>query len=180
MPVKETSCGVCAAVSLTTSKPVKVSFFGWVLLAGPSKLTVIAHDCPGSRVLGQLFVWEKYNPLTLIPSTFSVETPVFVRVAIWGGVQPPPTKRATQEKFILPGVSVAVVAAPMPLRETVCGLPGAVSATESVPLTLPIALGMNVMLIVQLAPDGRLEPQVSVSPKLAVAAMPTMLSVVVP
>jgi hypothetical protein len=70
---------------------------------------------------------------------------------------------------------------PIPLRETVCGLPGALSVTVSVPVTLPVALGVKVTLIVQLAPDARFEPlQVSVSPKLAVAAMLTTVSVVVP
>lgn len=70
---------------------------------------------------------------------------------------------------------------PVPLRETVCGLPGALSATEIVPLRLPEALGVKVTWIVQFAPDARLEPlQVSVSPKLGVTAVLAMLSVVVP
>jgi len=78
-------------------------------------------------------------------------------------------------------VKVSLLVTPIPLRETVCGLPGALSVTESVPLTLPVALGVKVTLIVQVAPDARFEPlQVSVSPKLAVAAMLTMVSVVVP
>jgi hypothetical protein len=41
-------------------------------------------------------------------------------------------------------------------------------------------MGVKVTSIVQLAPDARLEPQVSVSPKFVVAAMPAMLSVAVP
>lgn len=53
-----------------------------------------------------MFVSEKYDPLIVIPSTFRVEAPVFIRVAISGAVQPPPTERATQEMSILPGVSV--------------------------------------------------------------------------
>jgi len=86
---------------------MNVSFLGWVLLAGPSKLTVIAQDWLGSRVLGQLFVWEKYDPLILIPITFNVEDPVFVRVAISGGVQPVKSKEAVQEKPIMSGLRVA-------------------------------------------------------------------------
>jgi hypothetical protein len=69
----------------------------------------------------------------------------------------------------------------MPLRATVCGVPGALSVTESVPVTEPAALGVNVTSIVQFAPEARLELQVLVSAKFAVvAAMPAMLSVVVP
>jgi len=106
---------------------------------------------------------------------------VFVKVALWGGVQPPPTKRATQEKLIVPGVSVAVVAAaPMPLRETVCGLPEASSVTESVPLRVPEEVGVKVTVMVQEAPEARLEPQLPLSPKLALAAIPEMFSAVVP
>jgi hypothetical protein len=70
---------------------------------------------------------------------------------------------------------------PVPLSATVCGLPGALLVTESVPVTLPVVLGVNVTLIVQFAPDSRFEPlQVSVSPKSAVTATLAMLRVVVP
>jgi hypothetical protein len=75
---------------------------------------------------------------------------------------------------------VQLPATPVPLRETDCGLPGALSVTETVPFRLPEAPGVKVTLIVQLAPEARLEPQLSVSPKLAIAVMPAMLSVVVP
>lgn len=75
-------------------------------------------------------------------------------------------------------VNVCVVA--VPLRETVCGLAGALSLTESVPVTVPIAVGVKVTLMVQLAAGARLEPQLSLSPKSAVTAMLAMLSAVVP
>jgi hypothetical protein len=75
---------------------------------------------------------------------------------------------------------LSVLVVPVPLREIVCGLPGALSLTESVPLRVPDPMGAKVTLIVQFAADARLEPQVSVSPKFVVAAMPAMLSVVVP
>jgi hypothetical protein len=70
---------------------------------------------------------------------------------------------------------------PVPVSATVCGLPGALSVTETVPFRLPEALGAKVTLIVQLAADARFEPlHVSVSPKSAVTAVPAMLRVVVP
>ena len=71
-------------------------------------------------------------------------------------------------------------ATPVPLSGSVCGLPTALSVTESVPVRLPEALGVKVTLIGQLAHEARLESQVLVSPKLAVAAMSAMFSVVVP
>jgi hypothetical protein len=51
-------------------------------------------------------------------------------------------------------------AVPVPLRETVCGLPGALSVTERVPLRLPVALGVKVTLTVQRAPAANELPQV--------------------
>ena len=68
----------------------------------------------------------------------------------------------------------------MPLSETVCGLPDALSVIESVPVTVPAAGGVKVRLMVQLAAEARLEPQLSLSPKFAVAAIPAMLSAAVP
>ena len=44
----------------------------------------------------------------------------------------------------------------MPLSETVCGLPDALSVIESVPVTVPTAGGVKVKLMVQLAAEARL------------------------
>ena len=71
-------------------------------------------------------------------------------------------------------------AIPVPLKETICGLPLALSATERVPFKVPVLPGVKVTLTVQLAPDATMEPQLSVSPKLAVAEMPKMFSVAAP
>jgi len=76
-------------------------------------------------------------------------------------------------------VNVLIVP-PVPLSETVCGLPGALSFTESVPVTVPTAVGVKVTLMVQFAAEARLEPQLSFSPKFPVAAMLEMSSAAVP
>jgi hypothetical protein len=68
----------------------------------------------------------------------------------------------------------------VPLRETVCGLPIALSVIESVPFRLPVASGVNVTLMAQLAPDAREEPQLLVSVKFVLEAIFVMLSVAVP
>lgn len=49
---------------------------------------------------------------------------------------------------------------PLPERVTVCGLPVASSAIESVALRVPAAVGVKVTLIVQLALAARVDPQV--------------------
>ena len=73
-----------------------------------------------------------------------------------------------------------MIVPPVPLSETVCGFPGALSFTESVPVTVPTAVGVKVTLMVQFAAEARLEPQLSLSPKSAVATMPAVLSAAVP
>ena len=69
---------------------------------------------------------------------------------------------------------------PVPLRETLCGLPGALSVRERVPFRLPVALGVKVTLMVQNAPEARVELQVLVSAKPALAAILAIPSVAVP
>ena len=71
-------------------------------------------------------------------------------------------------------------ATPLPVSETVCGDPGAPSVIVNVPFTLPVAVGVNVTLTVQLAPDASLGTQLSVSSKFAVVTMLTMFSIAVP
>ena len=46
---------------------------------------------------------------------------------------------------------------PVPLKLAVCGLPVALSATLRVPLRVPVAVGLNVTLMAQLALAARVE-----------------------
>lgn len=50
----------------------------------------------------------------------------------------------------------------MPLSETVCGLPVALSVTDIVPESLPDAVGAKLTLIVQELPAAIEEPQLFV------------------
>ena len=60
---------------------------------------------------------------------------------------------------------LAVAAVPVPVRFTVCGLPAALSKMLTVAVRVPAAVGVNVMLIVQLPPAATELPQVVVSGK---------------
>jgi hypothetical protein len=62
-------------------------------------------------------------------------------------------------------------AVPVPLSETVCGLPFALSVTDTLPVALPIAVGEKLTLIVQEPPADRLEPQLLVSAKPALGTI---------
>ena len=81
--------------------------------------------------------------------------PTLVRVTVFAALVVPV---ATVPKFNLVGDSFAVV--PIPLSGTGCGLPLALSVTLSAALRVPVAVGLNVTLIVQLAAAARELPHV--------------------
>lgn len=81
--------------------------------------------------------------------------PTFVSVTVFAALVKP---RATVPKFKLVAESFAVV--PSPLNGTVCGLPVALSVILTDALRVPLAAGLNVTLIVQLALAANELPQV--------------------
>ena len=70
------------------------------------------------------------------------------------------------------GGVVPPAANPVPLSDICCGLAAALSVNEIAPVSVPVAVGVNVTEIVQLVLAARLDPQVLVSAKLPEAAMP--------
>jgi hypothetical protein len=81
--------------------------------------------------------------------------PMLVRVTVLAAVVTPV---ATVPKFKLAGASLAVV--PTPVSGTSCGLPLAPSVTLKFALRVPVAVGLNVTLKVQLALAAKEAPQV--------------------
>jgi hypothetical protein len=80
------------------------------------------------------------------------------------------------------GLSVTAGAVPVPLKETVWGLPLALSLIETLAVRLPVAEGLKVTLMVQLLPTARvlgLTGQVLVWAKspLLVPVIPMLLMV---
>ena len=73
---------------------------------------------------------------------------------------------------------------PVPLKAAACGLPVALSVTATLAVRVPVAVGLKVTLIMQLAPAPRLARQLWVwvkSPLLVpVMAKPLMISAAVP
>jgi len=69
---------------------------------------------------------------------------------------------------------------PLPVRETTCGLPVALSVTVTVPLAVPFTCGENVTEIVQLPATARLAPQVLVCANPLLAFMLVSVTVAVP
>jgi len=70
--------------------------------------------------------------------------------------------------------------APVPLRETVCGEPVALSVMLMAPLRLPTEVGINVTEILQFAPAARELPHVCVSAKSPDALIEAIVSAAFP
>jgi hypothetical protein len=79
-----------------------------------------------------------------------------------------------------PGVTENAKYAALPLKFTTCGLPAALSVIVNEPVLLPVAVGVKVTLMVQLAPAGKDAPQVLISPKSPVARMFVIIKGAVP
>src|SRR5437868_6412324 len=80
--------------------------------------------------------------------------PVFVRVTVLGALVVEigwAAKAPGVERFTT-GAGAAV---PLPVRGTLWGLPAASSVTLSVPVRVPVAVGLNVTLMVHLAAAAR-------------------------
>ena len=175
---KPNICGLAPPLSLIETDPASNS------PTPGDHLTLMLQEPPVATLASQEFVWEK-GPEIAMPLMFSVVCPTLVSVAVCDVMQ---TQWGTgklwtkQAKRRLVGESATSV--PVPLRETVCGLPGALSVTDSVPLRFPICLGLKATLTVQLAPAANELPQVWVcakSPALVpVIAIPLIVKVVVP
>lgn len=94
-------------------------------------------------------------PVSAIDVIASEVVPTFVSVTVFAALVTP---IAIVPKLRLVGESFAVV--PVPLSGTCCGLPIALSVMLRAALRAPLAVGLNVTLIVQLAPAASVLPQV--------------------
>ena len=152
VPDNATFCGLLAALSLTPKAALRAP------LALGLNLTLIVQLAPTANELPQLWVCEKSPalvPVIAIPLIVNVVVPTFVNVTGLAAVVIP---TFTEPKLRLPGESFAVV--PIPLSSTFCGLPAALSVTINEALRVPLAVGLNVTLKVQLEPAANEAPQV--------------------
>jgi hypothetical protein len=94
-----------------------------------TQLVLAGRDVP------QLLVSAK-SPLAAMPEIVSVVVPLFVKVTVWEGAVTP-TVWFPNERLEAESVTEEV----LPVRFTTCGLPGALSATETEPLRIPAAVG---------------------------------------
>ncbi len=89
----------------------------------------------------------------------SVAVPLLVSVTACAALVVP-TCWLLKVRVLLDNVTAGAI--PVPLRLTLCGLFGALSVIDSVPVRVPVTVGVKVTLIVQLAPAATEVPHVFV------------------
>ena len=87
-----------------------------------------------------------------IPEMLSAAVPVLVRVTPWGTLVVP---TSCGEKVRLVGTRLATGATPVPVRLTASGLSPALSVIVTAAFHAPMALGVKVTVIAQLAPAAK-------------------------
>ena len=157
VPVNDTVCGEPLALSVIVRVPVRVPPEVGV------KVTAIAQFAPAATLVPQVLVSAK-SPVAAMDVRLKAPVPLLVSVTDCAVLVEPVFCEA---KVRLVGASVTAGAVttgavPVPLRETDCGEPAALSIAIRVPRLVPTALGVNVTEIVQWAPAATLEPQVFV------------------
>ena len=96
-----------------------------------------------------------------MPVMLSDAVALLVSVIVWAGLLVPMVCDANA-KLLGATVTVGGAVVPVPVRAIVCGLPLMLSAIETEAARAPVAVGVNIAEIVQLAPAARLEPHVFV------------------
>ena len=154
VPLSVALCGFPAASSETLTEPVRVP------PAVGVNVTLMLQCAPAVRLEPQLFVSAK-SPVAPIAEMFNVALPEFVSVNGWLALVVPNAWLANAK---LPGEREAIgaVATPVPESPAVCGLPTALSETETVAERAPLALGVNDTVMEQLPPAAKLDPQLFV------------------
>jgi len=141
------------ATAITQLPPVPLAF-----AAGSDRLAV--HVVPGARVKSLAF-----TPVIAsgVPDRTSAAWPVLVKVTVSAPLVVPTFSGVLNVKEV--ALNVAVGTTPVPDKVTACGDPVALSVIVSVPLRVPVAVGVKVTEIVQFLPPATLAPQVLVSAK---------------
>ena len=92
-----------------------------------------------------------------MPLILKALVPTLLKVTSRGGLVLP---TITLPKLRPVGSSFAIAVVPSPRKITFCGLPAALSVTLNAAVRVPLAVGLNVTLMLQLAPAANELPQV--------------------
>lgn len=142
VPDKETVCGPFVAFPVITRDAERDPVTDGV------KTTVARQLPPAGTEPEQLSVSPKSEALAPVKLKEAVwaEFPVLERDTVCPTEDVP---RPWLPKVKLDGLAPPMAPSPVPDKDAVCGDPDALSVIDSVPLRVPIAVGVNVTLIVQ-------------------------------
>src|SRR5947209_3062997 len=157
VPASDTDCGLPGASSVMVTVAVRAP------VAAGVKLMLIVQLAPGATEpapVGQVLPAAKAKsaacaPMMVMLVRFSGAPPLLVRVTVCAGLVVP-TRWLPKGLLVAESVAVGGVT-PVPVSDTDCGLSAASSVMFTVAARAPVAAGVKLMLIVQLAP-GATEP----------------------
>lgn len=156
VPDSDTLCGLPAASSVTVTLPVRLPPLDGVNVTEIVQLPLTASV---AGEIGHVFVCAKsaaFVPLTAMELIVSGAVPLFVSVVDWL-VDVVPTATEPRARLVGLSVTAGLGFVPVPLSATDCGLPGALSVTETDAGRLPEAVGENVAEMEQFAPAASVD-----------------------
>jgi hypothetical protein len=170
VPVRFEVCGLLLALSLTLNCPVLFR------VAVGVNVTLIVHLPLAVRLVVHVVADTAKSPVVEIAMLSSAAVWLFVKVNVFGELVVP---TVCAVNVIVAGVSVAGVT-PVPENATVCGVLLALSLTLNCPALFPVAVGVNVTLIVHFPLAAKLVVQfVAEIAKSPVVEITTLVSVTV-
>lgn len=168
VPVTLTDCGLPVPVYTTEMLPVCVP----VAVELGENLTLTLQEAPAASVPHAV---AENSVLVLETVTGTAVVELFFKVIVWMPLVEP---WATEPKASDAG-AIVTVSIPVPDRAMVCVAGEALSLITTLPVRVPRAVGVKVMVIRQLLPAATEVPQVLVSAKLPVDTILVILSAVV-
>ena len=112
------------------------------------KVTLMVQFPPAANEFPHVLVWAK-SPLAAIPVIVSAAPPVLESVTVCATLVDPTVWLANVSEVGETLTLGVPAAAPVPVRLTVCGLPAALSVMVTAAVRVPVAVGVNVTLMVQ-------------------------------
>ena len=146
VPVRDTICGLVGALSVMVNEAVRLPVAVGVNLTLLVQLLLAATELPHVLVSPKS---PGLAPVIAMPLTDRAAFPVLFRVTESGVLVVP---RVWLGKGKVEGLGMAAGPVPVPVRVTVCGLPGALSVMVTAAVSVEAKVGLNVTLIVQLVP----------------------------
>ena len=167
MPLKLTVCGLPLALSVSVRLPERLPVAVGVNVTLIRQLPLAATGAVVLQVVPLAATAKSPAAAMLVKLRDTV--PLLVTVTALAALVVP---TCSLPKLTLVVLRLMPGAVPVPLKLTVCGLPLALSVSVRLPERLPVAVGVNVTLIRQLALAAMGELVLQVVPPAAIAKSP--------